>query len=128
MRLLNMNDFIKKIINERRDYVNMLDAKFFPYSHYHQVLMTHGLYTVGKSIYVIKAFFLLIAMRNSANFVFQYITESILFQLKYPSACNNIGRSSWTHYFSSAIFNKGIVFAFHSFFLFWQVMFAHHFF
>ncbi len=118
MRLLNINDFIKETIMERRYYVYVSDAKFPSYSYCHQEFIAHGLYNSGKSIDVIEAFFLLIAMTNPPSFVFQYITESMLFQLEYPSAFNNIGLSGWTHYFPGTVFNEGIVFAFHSHFLF----------
>ncbi len=128
MRLLNINDFIKKTIKKRRYYVHVSDAKFPPYFHCYQAFIAHGLYNGGKSIDVIKAFFLLIAMSNSVSLVFQYVTKSILFQLEYPSACNNLGLSEWTHYFPGAVFNEGVVFVFHSFFLFWPVMSAHSFF
>ncbi len=127
MRLLHINGFIKKTIKERCYYVRMSDAKFPSYSHFHQVFIAHGLYNGCKIIDVIEAFFFPLAISKPASFVFQYITKTILFQLEYPSDWNNIGLSWWTHYFPGAVFNKGVVFAFHIFFLFWPVMSAHSF-
>ena len=128
MRLLNINDFIKETIKECRYYVHVSDAKFPSYGHCHQAFIAQGLYNGRKSIDVIETFFLFIAMSNPVSLVFQYITESIFFQLEYPSACNNIGLSGWTHYFPGAVFNEGVVFAFHSFFPFWPVTSAYSFF
>ena len=109
MRLLNIDDFIKNSIKKHCLYVYWSDVKFLLYSHCHQAFIANWLYNGGKSIDVIKVFFLLIAMSNQASFVFQYLTGSILLQLEYLSACNNIGLSGWTHYFPGAIFNEQVV-------------------
>ena len=128
MQLLNINDFIKKTIKECCYYVHISNAKFPLYSHCYQAFIAYGLYNGGKSIDVIKAFFLLIAMSNPISFVFQYIIKSVFFQLKYPLISNHISLSRWAHYFLSTVFNKRIIFAFHSFFPFWPIMSPHSFF